>query len=271
MNNPTSYGYEVNHRNSPILYFRLHDKNYIIDYSKYIELRLNIKFKYKARLDVELLNRSNLRVINDEQLLEWRIPSMYLSELESLEITPVVKLTSGTYNVKPFKLVIFRTMDSNSNAILNAIEYFNKTYAKYLNTIKRVDIGQPDGVVPLDNEGRINKRYMPFGLASHAELRIYDTIYTVDDIHGLRINRKNFDFEYFDEDDQEWYAANSIHGGRFGYPNKPSPYFDVHGGFFQLIQGEDIDGGNLGDGLVDAYDGGNFTDNITSIVHGGRF
>lgn len=267
----TDYGFQINESPLPTIYFLLYDEHYVVDYSKLNNLSLMTEMEMSKRRESFTFRQAEFVDIDGLTYIKWNIPARLLQTMDTLKLTPIFNYDSKTIILNEFKLIIFKTMESETSMIKVAIQNFNKMYRNYLLSVKRTEIGKPLGVVPLDSNGRINLSYINDDITKHIGDTIYDTLYTINDIHGLRINRKNYSWEYYHNTDDEWYTVNSIHGGRFGFPNNESPTYDVFGGLFTDVSADTLDGGKFGVRLVSAVDSGKFGVPQTNAYDAGLF
>lgn len=229
--------------------FRVYDDDYIIDYSKFIDIRLTLNSYTNNSTNTYTLNTSRVVEINNEKFISWIIPNNIISNVDKYSVEARVRITGKTTTLNPFKLLIYITSEPELNAIMQAIRNFNELTNEYLKTLKRTEFGIANGIIQLDSEGKIDKKYLKENLDEHIVDTLYDTMSDLDQIHGLRINKDNYDLEYYDEDDKRWYMVNSIYGGDFTLENKPSEY-DIFGGNFTDPEPDpstDIFGGNFTD------------------------
>ena len=267
----TDYGFQKDSSPLPEILFRIYDEHYVIDYDKFTDLRITTRLDKTNETNVYTLNSRNIVTIDGDKYVKWTLSSNLIDDMDKLFVDIRVKMFNKTVILNTFKILIYEESGTGMNGILQAIRNFNQMYDLYLKSIKRTEIGQPNGVVPLGSDGRFDYQYMPLDITKHIPQKLYDTLFTIHDIHGLRINKKTYELEYYDSDDKEWYIANSINGGKFGYPNKPSPQFDVFGGYFTDGQGNTLDGGTFTDDITIAADGGLISDNLNILYDGGKF
>lgn len=246
MNKITDYGLQRNKKPLPVVYFRIHTAQYVIDYSTFQQLRLVVKLDISSRTTVVNLNQSNIVEINGEKLIEWVVPDSLLASGDKLIVTPRVTLSGSNKSLTQFKLITYDMLDSNMNAVLNTILKFNEMYSQYLYSVKQTEKGQVNGVVPLGSEGKFDIKYLQLDVGEHVNYKLYDTLYTIPNIHGLRLDRLSYQLMYYKEDEQQWYEVNQIHGGFFGYDNVES-LSPVFGGNFTDTQTyySDVFGGNF--------------------------
>lgn len=267
----TDYGFQINESPLPTIYFLLYDEHYVIDYSKLESLRLLVQLDVSKYTESFTFRASELVEIDGLTYIKWNVPANLLSHMDKMHITSIIAYDKKTIVLNEFKIIVFKNIESETSMIKVAIQNFNKMYQNYLTSVKRTEIGKPYGVVPLESDGKINLKYFNEEFTDHIGHTMYDTLYTINDIHGLRINRKTYEWEYYHENDKEWYVVNSIHGGRFGYGNNESPKYDVFGGLFTDVEAEALDGGNFGDTLRSGVDAGLFTTTQNKAYDAGLF
>lgn len=276
----TDYGYQLELKPLPSILLSISKDDYNIDYEKLEYIQLAVKHDLSMQVETFRLDKSN--IINSENgtFIEWKLTDSLLAKKEKLVVNTLIRYDNYSYPILEFKIVIFEDYYPETLAITQAIDMYNNLYRLFLNLVKRKEIGQPLGLIPLDNKAKLSIDYFDSKLVKHIDIRLFDTLNIVSDIHGLRINKTDYQLEYYHSSDDEWYQANSIHGGKFGYDNNISPDYDVFGGNFTdesvLISGgkldddsnEFIDASILSENINVAYSGGQFKDNLPSITGG---
>lgn len=225
-NKTTDFGFKIKENNS--IYFGIHDNIYVVDYDLVSSVTLNITTVNGLEYSFVI---NDIVEFNDARYFKWDIPLTLLQSSDKLTIIPIVRYKQANFTLDKFKLIIYELDEGEMNAIKQAIRNYNSLIKKYLDRLKRSDLDKVDGIIPLDENGLINPRYLPELLDEHIPQKLYDTLNSIQQIHGLRINRTTFEVEYYDSDDDYWYVVNSIHGGSFTRMNKSEQY-DVFGGNF---------------------------------------
>lgn len=225
----TDLGIRANTPNS--ILFGIYDGEYYVDYAK-----LNsISIKLKSQSNNTELNYNitsfDIVSINNNLYVKWNIPTNINSIIGKYSVSIIVRYDNVNYAITDFKFIVHDSNESEMRAISQAISNFNKNISEYLNYIKRSDIDKENGVIMLDSLGRIDKKYIPGNLDSHIKETLYDTRNNLEQLHGMRINKDDYQMEYYDSDDEAWYRVNSIFGGLFDKENKSEEY-NIFGGNF---------------------------------------
>lgn len=247
------------------IYFRLHDSDYTINYDDFNSLRLTIRYARTTRMEV--VNLTEVVEFNNEKLIKWQVDPSLIEDEVSLNVSFIVNISGTNYNTSEMKIIVYKNQEAGMTGITMAIDNFNTMIATYLDSVKRKDIGAVNGVIGLDSNGKIDEKYLPTDLINHIPIRLIDTLDTVYDIHGMKINRENYKLEYYDNDDQEYYYANQIHGGILGFKNKDSSY-NIFGGYLGEVT-DSIDAQAFNTPLEDTVDAQSFSDNPSVIIDGG--
>ena len=269
-NHPTSFAYQVP-SNTQEMYFRIIENDYVIDYSKFSALNLRFEFEDGT---IYTGTTSSFTVYQNEKVVEYKIPSNYLNKVGNATVTPTVKLSNKTVILSSFKIYLYdgessSCANTNMRNTLTSIYSFNYMLGLYYDSIKRDQINQPNGVVGLDSNGDIPLQYFPTTLTNHITDKLintktktfYDENGVDIGIHGMKLDDK-WRLIYYDSDDQEWYVANSIHGGNLINPQKSSEW-NIYGG---IIVPPTINAMSFKDNLEDYMDGGTFKDNNDEAV-----
>lgn len=251
------------------IYFRITDSGYDIDYEEMSNFRLTVRVNKTTITDVINITKDNVIDYNGTKYLEWKVPSVYLKDEALLINSVTVNYKGSNKKTQDFNLQVYEKPSPEINGILNAIDKYNTAMGLYIDSIKRTEIGSPNGVVPLDNNSVINESYFNPTLSDHIPTRLIDTLDKVENIHGLKLNKDNNHFEYYDDDDLEYYVVNQIHGGQLGFKNKSSEY-NIFGGTLEVYSGF-IDSATFNTELEDVVNGGNLADDTSDTIDGGSF
>lgn len=282
---PTDIAMRTN--NEYEIYYRLSKDTYDIDYSKFNNMRLNIRINKTSNVDYVILDTSNVVELNGKKYVVWKIPNVYLKDEALLIVNYEIKYDNVNHNIKSSNYQVYIKPTPEMNGILSAIDRYNTALGLYLDSIKRKEINSPNGIVGLDDNGVIEKdRFNPL-FSEHIPTKLIDTLGKVENIHGLKLKNDDYYLYYYDNDDLEYYIVNQIHGGQLGYNNKPEQY-NIFGGeltensnfidasMFNINLNDDIEGGNLNsspEGIIDAglfdvmYDENE--DRYLNRIHGG--
>ena len=244
-NEPASFAYNIPTNSTYTMYFRVSENEYVIDYSKFQSLSLRFQFEDNS---IEVKSATTMTTYKGEKVVKYDIPPSFLKNTTKIYVTPTVKVSNKTTVLSSFKLIIYDGSSTEMNGILSAIDQYNYMLGQFYDSIKRVEINKPNGVIGLDNKGKLDINLFPNNLLDHLPFEIRQG-----EVHGLKFDSKHR-LIYYDDDDQRWYVANQIHGGSFKNPNKDASW-NIHGGFFD-------------DGFIDAA---TFADNITDYISGGEF
>lgn len=264
-NPPTSFGYMIP-KNTQSLYFRIIDNDYIVDYDDFNELRLVVEFD-TGEIEVATINKTVTH--QSEQVIEYKIPDKYLQKVNRAVIEPRVKMVNKTVILSKFVIVFYDKYSAEMDGILTATSSFNNMLNNFWNKIKYDQLNEPNGVIKLDNNGDIPIEFFPDIFKSHINDKIVDTekrkFYDRNgkeiSIHGLEFDDK-WRLCYYDNDDDEWYVVNQVHGGKFGYPNKSSEW-NIHGGVWGTPT---INAGLFTQDTDKFIDGGTFDDSLSGEV-----
>lgn len=269
-NHSTSFAYQVP-TNTQEMYFRIIENDYVIDYSKLVRLVLRFELENGT---VYVQDTSKLSTYQNERVVEYNVLSTLLRNTGQLTVTPTVQLSNKTVILSSFKIYLYddtsnSCANTNMRNVLTSIYSFNYMLGLYYDSIKRDQINQPNGVVGLDENGDVPLRYFPSKLVNHISDKLVDTATKTfyDDngqeigIHGMKLDDK-WRLRYYDSDDSEWYVANSIYAGKFGYPNK-SAEWNVYGGTWGTPT---INAGLFTTTVNNFVDGGTFNDSLSSEV-----
>lgn len=257
-NEPASFAYNIPTNSTYTMYFRIIENEYVIDYSKFQSLSLRFQFEDNS---IEVKSTTTMTTYKGERVVKYDIPSSFLKKTTKIYVTPTVRVSNKTTVLQSYKLVIYEDETKEMNGILSAIDNYNYMLSQFYDSIKRIEINNPNGIIGLDSKGKLNINFLPSSLLDHLPLEIRQG-----DVHGLKLDSKHR-LNYYDNDDQRWYIANQIHGGSFRNPNKDASW-NIHGGFFD-------------DGFIDAatfttevstfVDGGEFTDSLSGSLDAGNF
>lgn len=266
----TEYGYQFQLNPLPVMYLSFSKEDYKIDYSKFEYVQLAVQHDLSKQMETFRLDSS--KIVNSEEgtFLEWQLTDSLLAKKDKLIINSLVRYDGFSYPIREFSIVVFEDYYPETIAITQAIDMYNSLYQIYLDLLKRKELGVPLGIIPLDNKAKIIMDYFEAEFINHIDHRLVDTLGDLEQLHGLRINKKNYQLEYYHETDAEWYEANSIHGGKFGYSNNPVQY-DVFGGNFVEIDADTIDGGNFQYESKLFYDARIFRDEVNKAFDAGNF
>lgn len=260
----TNYGFQIT-RTPPTFYFRLYQNGYDVDMSKFNSLTLRIRTKSTNQINTVTITK--VVTINNEKLVEVTLNSNYFVKSDTIILSPTVRFSNKSLILKDFEFIIYEGSKTEMTMVKTALERFNHMYNLYIKAIKRDQINKPLGVVGLDGKAKIPIERLPDFISKHPQEMIRNG-----EIHGLKLD-EDFMLLYYDSMDDEFYIANSVYGGRFTHPNKPSPKYDYFGGHWGSMDVIAVDSSTFDVDIADAFDGGNFNDNPDDLgnVHGGRF
>lgn len=205
--------------NPAFIYARLYENKYDIDYSRFSFLRLVL---FDSNNNVNTINSSEIIEENGIKYIKLEIPDDLLGVHMDYNTRITVGIDNKNKQLKRFKIFsrVEKTSDLNTAIILT--KRINWILEEYLSSVKRQEIDVPNGLIPLDEDARVEIKYMHDDIVQHIKLEYSG--------HDTRMN-KNRMLEYFDTQDEEWYELNSLNGGDFNIDRKPSE-FSYHGGTF---------------------------------------
>ena len=265
-NPPTSFAYQVP-TDTQEMYFRIIENDYVIDYSRFKQLTLQMELPSGA---IYTQSATKLTTYQNEKVVLFKIPSGFLNNTGVMTISPRVSLNNKTVILPSFKIYLYdaessNCLKNNMRNVLSSINHFNYMLSLYYDSIKRDQINQPNGVVGLDSNGNIPLDYFPTTFTNHISDKLIDTATTkfYDDngqeigIHGLKLDDK-WRLRYYDHEDLTWRIVNSIYGGDFGVQNKSSEW-NVFGGSWNIANANTV------------TDAGIFTNTVNNFVDGNTF
>lgn len=211
--------------------FVIHDSQNRIDYSKFNSMTIRSSPNNRSNVYTQTLNTSAIKEIEGIKYVEWIIPNEVISVVDKINLNLTVRYNNTNYTILEFKMIVYNLDTAEMNAVIQANRNLNSIIQTYLDSVKKSEINTPEGLIGLDANGKIDKNKIPFNFEEHVSDELYDTLTTLDSIHGLRINRDTYEVEYYDSDDEYWYVVNSVYGGSFTKQPKASNY-DVFGGNF---------------------------------------
>lgn len=234
--NITNVVYKVNSSSKHLL-FRVFENNYPKSMDDFERLKLSIKLDS----DGSIYSKTTSEIVERDgvKLIKFDLDDELLGSLNKLEVTPSIRFNNVRTVINKFKIITYNDESAELNGVISSVYSFNKMVSLWIDSIKRDQLNQPNGIIKLDNKGKISHTSIQDYLQNHALDKIIDT-----DIHGLTLD-EDFMMRYWDSDDNEWYIANSVNGGKFGHPHKPQSY-NISGGKFSDSQfGEPISNGRF--------------------------
>lgn len=236
----TDYAFKVDTEDSPIINFRLVRNTYDYDLKGFNSLYFKIvDEKDPSNMYTVTITSSSITSQDGENVIKFIMPLGSVRKQTNLIVSPTIKISNISKALTPFKIIVYEKDTPEMNFIKVVIKNFNDMYGRFVDVIKRDQINQPDGVVGLNNNIKIENAQIPNKYVEHPDLKIRQST-----VHGMGLN-SDFMLEYKDIDDDMFYEFNLLFGGIFGYPNKSEEH-DVYGGDF----GENSN--------VDAIYGGDF-------------
>lgn len=234
--NATNMTYKIN-SSSKYLLFRVFENNYTKSMDDFERLKLSIKLSS----DGSIYSKSTSEVveINGTKLIKFNLDDDLLDSVDKLEVAPSIRFNNIRTKINKFKIFIYDDDSAELSGVISSIYNFNKMVDLWIDSIKKDQLNQPNGIISLDENGKLDYRLFQENLQKHALDKIIDT-----DIHGLILD-EDFMMRYWDSDDYEWYIANSVNGGKFGYPHKPNEYNITGGKFTDTDFGEPISNGTF--------------------------
>lgn len=206
--------------NQQVLYYRLFEGKYEIDYSTLTELRLI--FEDSETTDVYTVSSSTKEIVNNITYIKIIIPLNITSQDKDYTVRPVVNINGKSKGLMKFKFMSRVESSTDIETLIRMTKDINNIFSIYLDSIKRDEIGSANGVVPLDENGKMIENYTPQNILDHIQLQFEG--------HGLRLD-KDYYIEYYDPEDNVYYKLNTLEAGRFGIQRKSSIY-DVDYGKF---------------------------------------
>jgi len=201
------------------IFVRLYENRYDIDMGRFSSMRLALTGSDDS---VYMISSSTIEIINGVKYIKLIFPNNLLTARMDYSVRPTVTIDGNNIRLKKYKIFVRTEITSDLNTAISITKQINDIYERYLSSVKRDEIGVPHGLIPLDNDARININYMQNDIVEHIGLEYQG--------HGTRLN-KDRELEYYDTEDEVWYRLNSLHGGFFDIPRKPSNY-SYYGGDF---------------------------------------
>ena len=220
----TNFGFNIK-ESPPTIYFRLYENGYAFDMNKFE--RLTLRYRIEKSNEIITENYTTTEIVNGETLVKVVLSSQLFAPTSTIFVSPTVKISNKSIILKEFEFIIHEGNPQEMNSVKYAIRKLNDMYYQYIKAVKRDQIDKPNGVVGLDNQGKIPMNKLNLEATKHVYDRIFNT-----EVHGLRMN-DNFEIEIFDTDENKYVLVNSIHGGNFTSSQKDSSK-DVFGGTFSL-------------------------------------
>lgn len=207
-NNNKTTDYAVPVSSDSTIYFRVNDGEYVIDYTKVTGINIELETTNPRGIRNYRLGINDIVMLDEESIIRWVVPSSELTTEKQLKVTIDIRYNNRSYTINEFEITVGTDFGLEMSGILSVIDRFNYMVYLYLQSIKRSEIGSIDGIVPLNSNRKIENLYLPDFLKNHIPEKLYDTLYTIEGVHGLRINRTSFALEYFNSDTNTWTRVN---------------------------------------------------------------
>jgi len=210
----TDYAFDIKNSPSLVLLVLTH-KNYPLETDLFQSLNITLEDKETGEIKYdEIFYLEDIEVLGNESIIKLEIPIHLTNKEMTYIVNSISKYNNIVENLPKYTISYYSQDSQEIRAVKRAVELFNLTWIKYVNSIKIDQINQPNGIVGIDSNSKIPKSKFPDKLTNHINSTIYE-----ESPHNLRLNNRYF-LEYYDIDSEQWEVADRLNGGEFTIERK---------------------------------------------------
>ena len=166
------------------IYFRLLRNKYLLNMSLFNQLTLTFKNDKNSTSSQTIIAKTeDVVTINGQQLVKVTLPMSLTSIDTSYTVSSSIIINNSSTKLDSFSILIYTKNTPEMVYVRRAVAALNDTVGNYAELIKKDKISIPNGLIPLNSNGKILESYLPEKYKKHTEMSIVNS-----SPHSIKLN-----------------------------------------------------------------------------------